>query len=233
MSSGFRPGDPAIPLAAPLDEQHGIDPREPKTTLEVPSPEVMHAVKDLWAHHKKQADVILVLDVSGSMKEQDKIVHARAGAVEFLSQLGDGDAVSVLAFNHELRWVANRADLATERAALSQKIEGLFADGGTALYDAIAAAYEQVQQSAARGRIQSIVVLSDGDDRNSKLDLQTLLDRIGSHGEPAVARVFTIGYGREARSDVLQRIADATQARFYAGKPEDIREVFKEISTFF
>ncbi len=102
MSFGFRPGDPAIPLAAPLDAAHGIDPGEPKTTLEVPSSEVMHAVSRLWAQHKKKADVMLVLDVSGSMKEQDKIVHARAGAADFLLQLDDTDAVSILAFNQEL-----------------------------------------------------------------------------------------------------------------------------------
>jgi Ca-activated chloride channel family protein len=45
--------------------------------------------------------------------------------------------------------------------------------------------------------------------------------------------VFTIGYGREANQDVLRAIADATQARFYAGTPANIRTVFRDISTFF
>ncbi len=132
-----------------------------------------------------------------------------------------------------LRWVAKSANLGTDRAALREKIEGLFADGGTSLYDAVGAAYDQIAQAKADDRIQAIVVLSDGDDRNSTLKLEALLERVGSHGEPAVARIFTIGYGSDANSSVLQRIADATQARYYAGKPEDIRAVFKEISTFF
>ena len=45
--------------------------------------------------------------------------------------------------------------------------------------------------------------------------------------------MFTIGYGADAKRDELQAIAEATQGRYYEGKPENIREVFKEISTFF
>ena len=46
-------------------------------------------------------------------------------------------------------------------------------------------------------------------------------------------RVFTIGYDSGAQQDVLKKIADTTQAKFYEGKPENIREVFRDISTFF
>ena len=46
-------------------------------------------------------------------------------------------------------------------------------------------------------------------------------------------RIFTIGYGSDAAPDVLGRIAEATQAKYFTGTPENIREVFKEISTFF
>src|SRR5262249_12399054 len=46
MALGFRPGDPSIRLAAPLDAAHGIDPKEPQTTLEVPEPVVVNAVLD-------------------------------------------------------------------------------------------------------------------------------------------------------------------------------------------
>lgn len=129
--------------------------------------------------------------------------------------------------------MAKGANLATDRTTLRERIDGLLAEGGTALYDAIGAAYDQAGEGSSHDRIEAIVVLSDGDDRNSKIQLQALLERIGSHGKPAVARVFTIAYGRDAQSEILQRIADATQAKFYAGKPEDIREMFKEISTFF
>ena len=46
-------------------------------------------------------------------------------------------------------------------------------------------------------------------------------------------RVFTIAYGSDADTTVLQRIADATQAKSYKGTPENIRSVFRDIATFF
>jgi Ca-activated chloride channel family protein len=65
------------------------------------------------------------------------------------------------------------------------------------------------------------------------MSLDTLLQRIRYDSEGPGIRVFTIGYGSDAKADVLEKIADITQGRYYAGKPENIRAVFKEISTFF
>src|SRR5262245_56591205 len=89
LTFGFRPGDVAVPLAAPIDAGHGVDPKEPLTTLEVPSVEVMAATRALWQKHKKHSHVVLVFDISGSMKEQQRMVQARPGAIQLLSMLGD------------------------------------------------------------------------------------------------------------------------------------------------
>ena len=67
----------------------------------------------------------------------------------------------------------------------------------------------------------------------ARKQLPDLLTRIRFDNEKSTIRVFTIGYDSGGQKDVLQKIADATQAKFYEGKPENIREVFKDISTFF
>ena len=78
LEFGFRPGDVAIPLAAPLDTAHGVDPKQPQTTLEVPSATVIKAAVDLWRKRKKHANVVLPIDISGSMRGK-KINNAKAG----------------------------------------------------------------------------------------------------------------------------------------------------------
>ena len=80
LQFGFRPAAPEIPLAAPLILANGVDPKEPKTTLETPSTEVMDACLRLWQEAKKHAHVVLVFDRSGSMNEDGKILAARTGA---------------------------------------------------------------------------------------------------------------------------------------------------------
>ena len=231
MAFGFRPSDPQIALAAPLDAAHGIDPKEPKTTLPVPSVEVMDAIKKLWHQNKKHANIALVLDTSGSMKLEERMTNARIGAAHLISMLDDEDEVSFLPFNDVVRFDARKVSMKDGRQDLIKRINGLFADGGTSLYDAIDLAYKELLDNPSPDKISAIVVLTDGKDENSRLKYEELLARFDSERQPI--RIFTIGYSADAEKTVLKGIADATQAKFYAGTPANILEVFKEISTFF
>jgi Ca-activated chloride channel family protein len=234
MEYGFRPAAVDVPLAAPLDANHGIDAKEPKTTLEVPSVEAINAILQLWKVQKKHSNIALVLDTSGSMREEGKMQNAKVGANQLVQLLDDGDTFSFLPFSSELHWSVQDAALKDSRQQLLQQIDSLFADGGTALYDSIDAAYQHLAASRhTDSKIQAVVVLTDGADTESKMKLNELMDRIRYNGETRAIHVFTIAYGRDAKKDVLQQIADATQAKFYEGTPQNIVEVFRDISTFF
>lgn len=235
LEFGFRPALAEVALAAPIDAAHGVNPREPQTTLEVPSAETMEGILRLWQANKKRSNVTLVMDVSGSMNERGRIQNARLGAQELVRQLGDRDWFRLMAFNNRVFPAPASAELGSRREATLREVGSLLADGGTALYDAIAAAYdEQTTRAAAnRDKISAIVVLTDGDDTDSKMTLAQLLAKIRPSSERPAIRIFTIGYDSGGKREALEQIANATQARFYEGKPANIREVFKEISTFF
>ena len=66
-SSGSGPNNPAVPVAEPIVAANGVDPEQPTTELEVPSPDVLIGILDSWAELRKDARVLLVLDISGSM----------------------------------------------------------------------------------------------------------------------------------------------------------------------
>jgi len=234
MQYGFRPASLDVPLAAPLDASHGMDAKEPKTTLEVPQVDVINALLELWKTQKKHSNIALVLDTSGSMAEQGKMQNAKIGAKQLVQLLDDGDTFSFLPFSTELHWSGQDASVKDGRQQLTQQIDSLFAGGDTALYDSIDAAYEHL--AATRNpdaKIQAVVVLTDGEDTNSKMKLNELMERIKYNGETRAIHVFTIAYGNDAKKDVLRQIAEATQAKFYEGTPQNIVEVFRDISTFF
>ena len=231
---GFRPASLDVPLAAPLDAEHGIDPKEPKTTLEVPSPEIINAILQLWKSEKKHSSIILVLDTSGSMSEEGKMQSAKEGAKRLVELLDDGDSFSFLPFSSELHWAQMDALVKDQRQQLLQEIDSLFPGGGTALYDSIDAAYQHiVAKGASTDKIEAVVVLTDGEDTQSRMKLSELMERIRYNAETRAIHVFTIAYGRDARKDILKQIADATQANSYVGDPRNIVEVFRDISTFF
>src|SRR5262249_26987631 len=152
---------------------------------------------------------------------------------DMISLLDGQDALSILPFSYAPNWAAKELKLERERSSSINIIDGLFADGGTALYDSISTAYKYLQDNSRPNSISAIVVLTDGADTNSRMSLRDLIDSIRLDSEKNTIHVFTIGYGQDAVKEVLKSIADATQAKFYEGNPENIQSVFREISTFF
>lgn len=237
LTYGFRPGSVDVPLAAPIDQAHGVDPKEPKTTLEVPPVPVMDAILKLFEQKKKAANVVLVLDTSGSMNDDRKIQNAREGAKQLISLLSPEDQLSLVPFSTKISWASTDVPVSSGRDNLLRTIDSLYAQGGTALYDAIDQGYQHLlqeqKQDGRNDRILSVVVLTDGADTESNLKLNELMERIQYNGENRPIHVFTIAYGNDARKDILKRIADATQANSYVGTPQNIVGVFRDISTFF
>lgn len=233
MAYGFRPGSPDVAVGPPIDAAHGVDPRQPTTTLEVPSSDVIAALQQQWDNdEKKAADIVLVLDTSGSMREEDKMTGAKAGAKQLVSLLSDKDDFSLLPFNTTASWASQNQPAAQGRQVSDSAIDSVFPAGQTALYDAIDQGYAHLLEQPG-DHIRALVVLTDGEDNKSSETLDQLLAKIHPDAETHTIRIFTIAYGHDARRDVLQQIADSTQGKAYDGTPTNIVEVFRDISTFF
>ena len=230
---GFRPGSTDVAVGNPIDEAHGVDPKQPTTTLEVPPPDVIAAIQSQWDDsEKKPADIALVMDTSGSMQDDNKLTNAKAGAKQLVSLLGDKDEFSLLQFSDTSGWATKDQSLGESRKESNRAVESLFPGGQTALYDAVDQAYTHLQERPA-DHIRALIVLTDGDDNTSKEALSDLIKKIHADGETHTIRIFTIAYGRDAQKSVLEQIATATQGKAYEGTPGNIVEVFRDISTFF
>ena len=233
MTYGFRPGSPDVAVGPPIDAAHGVDPKQPTTTLEVPSSDVIAALQQQWDNdEKKAADIVLVLDTSGSMREEDKMSGAKAGAKQLVSLLSDKDDFSLLPFNTTASWASQDQPAAQGRQVSDSAIDSVFPAGQTALYDAVDQGYAHLLEQPG-DHIRALVVLTDGEDNKSSETLDQLLAKIHPDAETHTIRIFTIAYGHDARRDVLQQIADSTQGKAYDGTPTNIVEVFRDISTFF
>lgn len=233
LTYGFRPANVNVPLAAPLDAAHGVDPTQLATALPVPEPEVIQAVRATWQQNKKQVDVAVVLDTSGSMRQEGRLKNAKDALAGFLDAFADQDRLGVTTFGSAAAELSPLSPLGPKRAELKGRIGNLIADGNTRLYNTTAEAYAALSAEPAGQRIRAIVVLSDGEDTADDMTIEQLLDEIGADAEGNSIKVFTIAYGSDAQLDVLERIAEATGARAFAGDPATIKQVYAEIATFF
>jgi Ca-activated chloride channel family protein len=233
LEFGFRPADPSISLGTPLDAGHGVDPHQPQTVLEVPRPEVLMAVRQVWREVKKPVDLVVVMDISGSMRGS-KIAAARSSLMEFINLLDDRDSLQVLLFSEELTPLTSLSLLGDKRQELLRRVSGISEQGNTRLYDAVHLAYQELLTEGDPGHIRAIVALSDGRDNMSTIDLDQLVSQIGDLSEGGTAtKVFTIAFGGDADLEVLADIALSTGAKMYESDPHTIREVYAEIATFF
>ncbi len=231
---GFRPADPSLALGSPLDLEHGVDPTEPKTILEVPPAEVIVGIQELWrAEVKKPVDVVVVMDTSGSM-EGKKISSARSSLIDFIDLMDDRDRLEVILFSDEMITLTDLSPLGEKRQDVRNRVSGVIEGGDTKLYSAIEFAYEELEAKGDPDHIRAVVALTDGKDTASTITLPQLVEMIGAQSESGDAtKIFTIAFGRAADRDVLQRIAEITGGKQYDSDPETIDEIYAEIATFF
>ena len=234
LELGFRPADPAVPLTSPLDAQHGADPTQPKTILEVPSAPVIDGIQQLWRKTKKPVDLVVVMDISGSMAG-DKITTARSSLLEFVKKLDDRDRLQINTFSSSEATLTPLSEVGGKRQNVLDSVSGIFEGGDTALYDATLHAYQALQKDGDPKHIRAVVVLSDGDDTASTTTFDELVSQINAaQGEGGNSiKLFTIAFGDNADKSILQRIAEPTGGKEYDSSPENIQKIYDDISTFF
>lgn len=233
---GFRPADFDEPPAAPVDAEHGADPEQPRRVLGLPEPQVLAAAKAAWRADRKPANVLVVLDTSGSMQEEDRLERAKQGLDTFFDQVGKQDSVGLLTFNTDLNRIAPIEPYRRNEPALRGAVRDLIADGGTAFRDAAVEAVNGVRQLEDDDRINAVVLLTDGEDTDSRRSFDDALRELGSQGDSEnQVRLFTIAYssGAAQAQEELARLAEATGGKAYEGTTDDIESVYRSISSFF
>ena len=167
--------------------------------------------------------IVLVVDTSGSMREQSKIEAARAAAKQFVAQKRPNDRIAVVAFSEAPRVVIN---FTADAALLNGAIDGLVATGETALWDAVRVAGGLVTE--APDLQGNIIVLSDGADTAS-------LATAGEARAAAVAAdasVYALGLrgGAEFDAGGLRSLADATGGQYAeTANPQELAGLYQRV----
>ncbi len=232
---GYRPTAPGVAIGAPLDAEHGVDPKQNgDSALEYVSDDIFRRANELWHQVKKHSTVFLALDVSGSM-QGEKMTSAKKGTAQFIRAMEKDDQVAVIAFSDKARLLKPISSVRDVGESLAAQVEGLFADGGTAMYDATLDAFDAIDKAKKDDpvRLYGIVVLSDGKDTASKHTLSDLLDRMPETESADGTRIFTVAYGDDADEDLLKKIADRSNARFLKGEASNIDKVYHQIAAYF
>ncbi|CAN7149094.1 substrate-binding and VWA domain-containing protein [Microbacterium foliorum] len=246
---GFRPLDESVPLGDLFTPKYGVDPAQPAVTLPKPEVDVISTAIDQWTQVRKPSSVLELIDISGSMDDpigdgRSRLDGAIEGAQSTLNHFRSTDEIGVWAFTtgissdegEGIQVLRDVSALGSDGEKLDSSLDDLrYAQrNGTPLYDSILLAYEAMSERAEPGRINAIVVLSDGEDTDSSTSLDSLIAKIGKStkegGDDAPVRIFPIAYGEGADTSALQRIAEVTGGQLFdASDAERIDLVFASV----
>ena len=204
------------------------------------------------------SNVVLVMDVSGSMEDYNRIGNAKTAAKKLIDGLkfsdndNSGSAVSVVTFSSGGYWgnsdnatTIGTAEKTTQVTQLKNKIDKLSADGGTRIAAGLAEAKTQIEALKAKRPDNNnvVIVLSDGNfelgrDQNTILESGgETLSRIRTQASAlrnssAKPTVYTIAFGSEAINSSLNVLKDdiATSASTYFEANDSLDSLIKAFS---
>ncbi|HEX8106015.1 MAG TPA: VWA domain-containing protein [Solirubrobacteraceae bacterium] len=207
------------------------------------------------AQPKRQATVMLVTDVSGSMNADDveptRMRAAQDAARTFVEKVPKTFRVGLVSFNEQ---AALQLPPTTDRAQIDTVIESLRADGGTAMGDGLASAVEAIRAEQERQQATgdqrppaAIILLSDG--KNTVGAAQPL--EVATVAAGMKIPIYTVALGTPDGAitvqdplgfsqtipvppdpETLRQIAGTTKARFFdAPDASELQSVYKALGT--
>lgn len=209
--------------------------------------DVLVAAQQAFPEVRKRANVLFLLDVSGSMdepisKSDTKLTQAKKAVESALDHFTPGDHVGLAAFAQSPAGdevpgqLTAMGDIGDNRKEFVSDLRGITSMGDTPLYWAVDTFAKQQAADWDPERINAIVLLSDGEnDTNTATTtaatMNKTLEKI-HHDTPVL--VFTLAYGKDADVDALQAISGATGAHYYdATDPTQLEDVLGDLVTSF
>ena len=170
----------------------------------------------------------LVVDNSGSFRLLlDKVIAVVADVIE---TQGPDDEAFLVTFVDTPK-IALRQELTNRKADLHDAAQNMYIEGGqTAILDALKSAADYLDENGnkAPGRTRSLVLVTDGDDRESKTKIDDLLNLLRERQ----IRVFVIGMSDvRMNTKLIGRLAKDTGGAVYLPKNKaELATAAKEVS---
>ncbi len=206
-------------------------------------PTAIERATSTWSAATQSGRMLCVIDVSGSMRSKVATANGAtrlqvtvAAANQGLQLFDDSWSIGLWTFSTNLdgprdyREIVPIKPLSSNRNALRQGLASVkVSNGDTGLYDTMLAAYKKVQEDWEPGKVNSIVLFTDGknEDANgiSQKELLAQLKKLRDPEQPI--QVIIIGIGNDVSKAELEPITAITGGRpFITVDPTKIGEIF-------
>ena len=153
------------------------------------------------------SNIVFLIDVSGSMDEENKLPLLKSSFKMLLGQLRPDDKIAIVTYANGTK-VALPSTSVKDKEKIIKVLDNLYASGGTSGGKGIQLAYEQAQKSFIKNGNNRIILATDGDFNigiNNTTDLEKFIEKQRESG----IYMSVLGFGMgNYRDDMAETIAD-------------------------
>lgn len=171
------------------------------------------------------ANLVFLLDVSGSMNQPNKLPLLKKSLLMLTSQLDKNDRVSIVVYAGAAGVVLEPTP-GNNHGAINAALSQLRAGGSTHGSQGIERAYQLAQQSFIAGGINRVILATDGDFNVGTTDIDALKELIATKRKSGIG-LTTLGFGQGNYNDYLmEQLADIGNGNYaYIDNINEARKV--------
>ena len=183
--------------------------------------------KDSDQQNLPAANLVFLVDVSGSMNEPNKLPLVKKTLKILTKQLRPQDKVTLITYSDGDKVVLPPTS-GDQKNKILKAIDQLVAGGGTAGEQAIQMAYKSAQQGFVKGGINRILITTDGDFNVGITDFDTLKNMIAEKRKTGVS-FSTLGFGSGNYDEqLMEQLADAGNGNYsYIDNENEAKKVLQ------
>lgn len=184
--------------------------------------------KDILVEERKDAALTFVIDVSGSMNQENRLGLVKQALNLLVDELRSGDTVSIVVYGSSA-WTVLEPTSAEEKETILAAIERLQPEGSTNAEEGLRLGYEMAAHAYRPGAINRVILLSDGVANVGNTGPASILTTIQDQVAQGVT-LSTVGFGMGNYNDILmEQLANDGNGNYsYVDTLEEARRIFVE-----
>jgi Ca-activated chloride channel family protein len=178
---------------------------------------------------RRNVALTLVVDRSGSMKEEGRMDFLKRGLLRMVRELEDGDVVHVVTFDHRVcnplrNFVVGRDDL----SVLTRTIHAIEPSGRTNLHAGLELGYQLADASYQPKHSNRVVVITDAL-ANTGVTNAATMGMVSDWYDARRIRLSGVGVGRDFDDALLDRLTEKGRGAYvFLGSEAEVDAVFGE-----
>ena len=178
--------------------------------------------------HRKDAILTFVIDVSGSMKMENRLGLVKKALTLLVDQLRPTDKVGIVVYGSRGRLVLPHTGI-ERRSEILAAIDSLMPRGSTNAEEGLRIGYDLAWRNASVDHINRVILCSDGVANVGKTGPDQILEEIRSYVQRGIT-LSTVGFGMGNYNDVLmERLANTGNGSYaYVDTRSEAKRIFVE-----